>query len=75
MSQLGILIGAIVAAVVLFIVGFRLGITYRKKVAEKEVGSAEEQGWNRRRGHVLQCSHPPQVLRYSMQNQEPFGAI
>ena len=43
MSQLGILIGAIVAAVVLFIVGFRLGITYRKKVAEKEVGSAEEQ--------------------------------
>lgn len=42
-GQIGILIGALIVAAALFIIGFRLGITYRKKVAEAEVGSAEEQ--------------------------------
>ena len=45
-SQIWFFIGAVAAAVILFIVGFRLGITYRKKVAEAELGSAEEQAKN-----------------------------
>ena len=36
---LGILAGGVVFGVILFI----LGVTYRKKVAEKEIGSAEEE--------------------------------
>ena len=33
----------IVAAIVVFIIAFVLGITYRKKVSEREIQSAEEQ--------------------------------
>ena len=36
-------IGAAVAAVIFFIIGRLNGIAYRKKVAEAEIGSAEEQ--------------------------------
>ena len=37
------MIGAFLLIVVLFIIGFVLGINYRKKVAEKEMSSAEEE--------------------------------
>ena len=37
------MIGILIAAVVGIVVGVIAGITYRKKVAEKEIGSAEEE--------------------------------
>ena len=45
-SQVIFFISAAVAVIVFFIVGFRVGITYRKKVAEAELGRAEEQAKN-----------------------------
>ena len=36
-------VAILAAAVVAFIVGFPLGISYRKKVSEKEISSAEEE--------------------------------
>ena len=41
-DTLSIIITAVVAVVV-FILAFILGISYRKKIAEAEIGSAEEQ--------------------------------
>ena len=43
MPSTGWMIGAFLLIVVLFIIGFVLGINYRKKVAEKEMSSAEEE--------------------------------
>ena len=43
MPSTGWIIGAFLVIVVLFIIGFVLGINYRKKVAEKEMSSAEEE--------------------------------
>ena len=40
---IAILIGAVVLAIVAAFVSFRLGIAYRVKIAEAEIGSAEEQ--------------------------------
>ena len=39
----GLLIGGIVALIVLFFIGFAVGIIYRKKVSEKEISSAEDE--------------------------------
>ena len=43
MPSTGWIIGAFLVIVVLFIIGFVLGINYRKRVAEKEMSSAEEE--------------------------------
>ncbi len=43
MPSTGWMIGAFLLIVVLFIIGFVLGINYRKRVAEKEMSSAEEE--------------------------------
>ena len=37
------ILGAVVAAIVVLVIGFLLGIMYRKKVAEREISSAEEE--------------------------------
>ena len=39
----GFIIGGILALIALFIIGFVLGIVYRKKVSEKEISSAEDE--------------------------------
>ena len=41
--MLDVIISIIVSVVVCIPVGFVLGMTYRKKVGEAEIGSAEEQ--------------------------------
>ena len=43
MPSTGWIIGAFLVIVVLFIIGFVLGINYRKRVAEKEMSSADEE--------------------------------
>ena len=43
MPSTGWIIGAFLVIIVLFIIGFLLGINYRKRVAEKEMSSAEEE--------------------------------
>ena len=37
------ILGAVVAVIVVLVIGFLLGIVYRKKVAEREISSAEEE--------------------------------
>ena len=39
----GFIIGIVAALIVLFFVGFAIGIIYRKKVSEKEISSAEDE--------------------------------
>ena len=37
------IIGAVVGAVAALLIGFAVGVLYRKKVAEREISSAEEE--------------------------------
>ena len=37
------ILGIVVAVIVVLVIGFLLGIVYRKKVAEREISSAEEE--------------------------------
>ena len=47
--MLDVIISIIVSVVVCIPVGFVLGMTYRKKVGEAEIGSAEEQARSSRK--------------------------
>ena len=44
----GFIIGIVAALIVLFFVGFAIGIIYRKKVSEKEISSAEDEAKRKR---------------------------
>jgi ribonuclease Y len=43
MPSIGWIIGAVAALLIILAVGFLLGITYRKRVSEREISSAEEE--------------------------------
>ena len=43
MPTIGFIIASIVVVLVVLIVGFLLGIQYRKRVSEREISSAEEE--------------------------------